>query len=143
MMEIEKFNSEGYFDPATYEALAEIEKEERAARKAAAYRPLVYICSPFSGDVEMNICRARAYSRFAVAKRAIPIAPHLLYPQFMDEGTERELALFMGIVLLGKCDEVWVFGGTVSEGMAAEIARAKKQRKRIRHFTEGLEEVKP
>lgn len=142
-MEIEKFNGRGCFDPATYEALAKIVKEERAARKAAAYRPLVYICSPFSGDVEMNACRARAYSRFAVVKRAIPIAPHLLYPQFMDEDTERELALFMGIVLLGKCDEVWVFGGTVSEGMAAEIARAKKQRKRIRHFTEGLEEVKP
>lgn len=47
----------------------------------------------------------------------------------------------MGIVLLGKCDEVWVFGGTISEGMAAEIARAKKQRKKIRYFTEGLEEV--
>ncbi len=140
-MAIERFNSEGYFDITTYGALTKIEKEERAARKAAAYRPLVYICSPYSGDVEKNTCRARAYSRFAVVKHAIPIAPHLLYPQFMDEDTERELALFMGIVLLGKCDEVWVFGDTISEGMAAEIARAKKQRKTIRYFTEGLEEV--
>ncbi len=140
-MAIERFNSEGYFDPTTYEALAKIEKEERAARKAATYRPLVYICSPYSGDVERNTCQARAYSRFAVAKHSIPIAPHLLYPQFMDEGTERGLALFMGIVLLGKCDEVWVFGDAVSEGIAAEIARAKKQRKTIRYFTEGLEEV--
>lgn len=140
-MAIEKFNSEGYFDPTTYEALTRIEMEERAARKAAAYRPLVYICSPYSGDVEKNTYQARAYSRFAVAKHAIPVAPHLLYPQFMDEETERELALFMGIVLMGKCDEVWVFGGTVSEGMAAEIARAKKQRRKIRYFTEELEEV--
>nr|DAZ21865.1 MAG TPA: deoxyribosyltransferase [Caudoviricetes sp.] len=140
-MTIERFNSEGYFDPTTYEALTKIEKEERAARKAAAYRPLVYICSPYSGDIERNTYQARAYSRFAVAKHCIPIAPHLLFPQFVDEDTERELALFMGIVLLGKCDEVWVFGGTISEGMAAEIARAKKQRKKIRYFTEGLEEV--
>ena len=99
--------------------------EEQAARKAVAYRPLVYIFSPYSGDVERNACQARAYSRFAVAKHSIPIAPHLLYPQFMDEDTERELALFMGIVLLGKCDEMWVFGGTISEGMTAEIARTK------------------
>lgn len=140
-MAIERFNSEGYFDPTTYEALTKIEKDGRAARKAAAYRPLVYICSPYSGGIERNTYQARAYSRFSVAKHAIPIAPHLLYPQFMDEDTEREFSLFMCIVLLGKCDEVWVFGDTVSEGMAAEIARAKKQRKTIRYFTEGLEEV--
>lgn len=140
-MAIERFNGERYYDPTPYEALTKVEKAERAARKAAAYRPLVYVCSPYSGDVERNTYQARAYSRFAVAKYCIPVAPQLLFPQFMDEGIERELALFMGIVLLGKCDEVWVFGDTISEGMAAEIARAKKQRKKIRYFTEGLEEV--
>lgn len=54
-----KYNSEGYYDPTTYEALMKIEQEERAARKAANYRPLVYICSPYAGDVEKNTCRAR------------------------------------------------------------------------------------
>ena len=39
-----KYNAEGYYDPVTYEALTKIEKEERAARKAAAFRPMVYIC---------------------------------------------------------------------------------------------------
>ena len=34
-MAIDKFNSEGYYDPVVYEALTKIEKEERAARKAA------------------------------------------------------------------------------------------------------------
>lgn len=29
-MSIKKFNSEGYYDPTTYEALTNIEKEERA-----------------------------------------------------------------------------------------------------------------
>ena len=36
-MSIDKYNAEGYFDPVTYEALTKIEKEERAARKAAAF----------------------------------------------------------------------------------------------------------
>lgn len=74
-MAISRFNSEGYPDPTTYEALSKIEKEERAAR----YRPLVYICSPFSGDISANIDRARKYSRYAVDSKAIPIAPHLLF----------------------------------------------------------------
>ncbi len=136
-MAISKFNSEGYFDPTTYEALSKIEKEERAAR----YRPLVYICSPFSGDISGNIDRARRYSRFAVDAKAIPLAPHLLFPQFMDESTERELAVFMDMVLLGRCEQVWVFGSHISEGMAAEIEKAKRKQIRIRYFTEDCKEA--
>ena len=45
----------------------------------SADRPLVYICSPFSGDIEGNTKKAREYSRFAVDQGAIPLAPHLLY----------------------------------------------------------------
>ena len=123
-----------------YEALARVEAEERAARAAAAYRPLVYICSPYAGDIERNTCRARAFSRFAVEKKYIPIAPHLLCPQYLNEETERWLGLKMGIVFMGKCEEVWVFGDVVSEGMAAEINKAKRMRKKIRYFTDGLQE---
>lgn len=138
---MEKYNSEGYLDLTTFEALLKIEKEERAARKAANFRPLVYICSPYRGDIECNTNKARMYSRFAVTKGAIPLAVHLLFPQYMSEERERPLALFMGIVVLGKCKEVWVFGDRISEGMAAEIAKAKKMGKIIRYFTEKLEEV--
>ena len=134
------YNSEGYKDPVVYEALARVEAEERAARAAAAYRPLVYICSPYAGDIERNTCRARAFSRFAVEKKYIPIAPHLLCSQYLNEETERWLGLKMGIVFLGKCEEVWVFGDVISEGMAAEINKAKRMRKKIRYFTDGLQE---
>ena len=138
---MDKFNSEGYADLTAYEALMKIEQEERAARKAANFRPLVYICSPYSGNTEFNANNARIYSRFAVAKGAIPLAPHLLFPQFMSEEHERSLALFMGSVLLGKCKEVWVFGDTMSEGMNLETAKAKKMGKVIRYFNEELEEI--
>lgn len=106
------------------------------------YRPLVYICSAFSGDEEGNAEKARKYSRFAVDSGAIPLAPHLLLPQFMDEGDERELAMFMDLVFLGKCEEVWVFGSEVwlSEGMRAEIGKAERRDMKIRYFTEGLKE---
>ena len=73
-------------------------------------------------------------------RHCIPIAPHLLCPQYLDEETERRLGLKMGIVFMGKCEEVWVFGDTVSEGMAAEIEKARKLRKKIRYFTDDLRE---
>lgn len=136
-MAISKFNSEGYYDPTTYEALSKVEREEKTAR----YRPLVYICSPFSGDISGNIERTKKYSRYAVDSKAIPIAPHLLFPQFMDDDAERELALFMDMVLLGKCEELWVFGELVTEGMSAEIAKAKRKNMKIRYFTEDCEEA--
>ena len=140
-MSVSKFNNEGYYDPVVYEALTKVEAEERAARAAAAYRPLVYICSPYAGDIEKNTYRARAFSRFAVEKNCIPMAPHLLFPQFMDEATERWLGLKMGIVLLSKCEQVWVFGERVSEGMAYEIRKAANMGKKIRYFTADCREV--
>jgi dienelactone hydrolase len=105
------------------------------------YRPLIYICSPFSGDVDKNLEKARKYCRFAVDRGYIPIAPHLLFPQFMSEDSERDLALHMDIVLLGKSEEVWVFGESTSKGMKVEIDKAKLWRKPIRQFTEACEEV--
>ena len=141
-MSVSRFNSEGYHDPVVYEALTNMEKEQRAAvRAASAYRPLVYICSPYAGDVEMNAENARKYSRFAVESMAIPFAPHLLMPQYMDEGTERELALRMGIIFLSKCEQVWVFGERVSEGMAYEIKKATSMGKKVRYFSADCREV--
>ena len=111
--------------------------------KDRPYRPLVYICSPLSGDVAGNTERARKFCRFALEKGQIPLAPHLMFPQFMDDDNpeERELALFMDIILLGKCSEVWVLGNTVSEGMAEEIAVATKRRQPVRYFNSDFEEV--
>lgn len=139
-MSVDKFNSEGYYDPTAYEAMSIIEKEERALR---AFRPIVYICSPFAGEVEKNIEAARNYSRFAVDKGYIPIAPHLLFPQFLNDADprERQLCLFFGNALMSKCSEVWVFGSRISNGMAAEIKRAKWKNYRLRYFNECLEEV--
>ncbi|SDN09631.1 DUF4406 domain-containing protein [Acetanaerobacterium elongatum] len=139
-MSIDKRNSEGYPDPTAYEALSLIEKEERALR---AFWPIVYICSPYAGDIEKNVKAARDYCRFAVGKGFIPIAPHLLFPQFMDDTNpqERELGLFFGNALMSKCSEVWVFGSAISPGMQTEIKRARWKNYRLRYFTEDLEEV--
>ena len=129
---MDRYNAEGYPDPTAYNALLAIEREE----KAKPYLPLVYIASPFAGDPERNTERARGYCRLAVSKGYIPLAPHLLYPQFMDDDDResREKGIFFALVLLGKCDELWVFGERVSEGMEREITKAKKRNMPIRYF---------
>ena len=137
-MNRDKQNQEGYDDPTAYEAITNIEQEERVLQ---AFRPIVYICSPYAGDVEHNVKAAQGYSRHAVDKGCIPLAPHLLFPQFLSEETERELAIFMDLVLLGKCEQLWVFGGEVSDGMRREIGRAKQKNMTIRYFTEDMEET--
>lgn len=133
------YNAEGYYSPTEYEAFTRIEKAERAAN----YRPIVYICSPYSqGCINDNIENARRYSRFAVDRHYIPIAPHLLFPQFMDDtlGEDRQTAMFMDLALMSKCAELWVFGDVISTGMKAEIDRAKRKNMKIRYFTEEMEE---
>ena len=135
-------NAEGYADPTAFGAFCAIEKEEKALR---AFRPIVYICSPYRGDTEKNVEKARQYSRFAIESKAIPIAPHLLYPQFMDDSNpeERYLATHtINYVLVGKCQEMWIFGDDISEGMAREIALAERRGKKIRYFTETMEVAK-
>ena len=53
-------NPEGYADPVPYQAISNMDKEQKR------YMPMVYICSAYSGDVEGNAEKARRYSRFAV-----------------------------------------------------------------------------
>lgn len=109
----------------------------------ARFRPIVYVCSPFAGDIERNIANARRYCRFAVDSGSIPLAPHLLFPQFMDDSNEHDhgLAMFMNMALMSKCAEAWVFGEHISKGMAAEIRKAKEKQRPVRYFTTDCEEV--
>ena len=135
------YNSEGYLDPTAHDAIVNVLKEQRKR----PYMPKVFISSPFAGDVQRNIKNARRYCAFAVRSGYIPFAPHLFYPQFMSDGNteQRELGLFMGMVFLDSCKEVWVFGERISSGMQREIDRAEKRGILIRFFNDQCEEVSP
>ncbi|WP_311496772.1 hypothetical protein [uncultured Mobiluncus sp.] len=70
----ERRNTEGYLDLNTYQALKNLQ------RATYGYRPLVYICSPFSRDVEANIALARRFCAHAVAAKKIPLARDVSAP---------------------------------------------------------------
>lgn len=140
-----KYNSEHYLDNTAYQAIvnaAKLEKIKTPVRNNPNYKPLVYICCPFKDDPENNIIKARKYCKFAVEHNAIPLAVTLHYPQFLDDNDpkQRELALFFGLVLLGKCDEIWVFGDNITSGMEAELHKAHRRNMMIRYFDDDMTE---
>ncbi|NEW62269.1 hypothetical protein GMA11_02560 [Granulicatella sp. zg-ZJ] len=110
--------------------------------KQGQFKPIVYICAPFSGDTTFNTNQAIQYAKFAYEKGAIPLTPHLLFP-FLDDASlaDRQSALFMDKILLGKCQEVWVFGETITNGMNGELEISKKRRQLIRYFSTECVEV--
>ena len=106
-------------------------------------RELIFVCSPLSGDIDVNIEKAKEYSRYVVLMGNIPFTPHLLYTQFLDDTqpSQRELAVSMGINMLKRCDELWVFGNRVSGGMAYEIATAEKIGIEVKYIGTKLENL--
>ena len=98
---------------------------------------LVYICSPYAGDIESNVEFAKAACHYAMRQGCAPVAVHLLYPQFLDDAvsSEREAGIRMGLQVLAACEELWVCGAHISSGMRQEIAEAKRLGIPIRYVT--------
>ncbi|HCA28218.1 MAG TPA: DUF4406 domain-containing protein [Ruminococcaceae bacterium] len=87
----------------------------------------IFICSAYRGNIDGNIEKAKEYCRWAAVEcGVIPIAPHLFFPQFLDDDaeTEREIGINMGLSLLKDSSELWYFGDSVTEGMKKEIDTA-------------------
>ena len=134
-------NSEGYMDLVPHKAILNVKREKKTESKSA-FRPLVYICTPFSGNIEGNKKKAAEFAHYAYKQGCIPITPHLLFPFMNDESKqERELALHMDLVLMGKCQEVWVLSERITAGMSAEIEKAQRRRQAVRYFRNDFTEV--
>ena len=96
---------------------------------------MIFICSPYRADeadlleraktMQRNIELARKGCRIAVERDYIPFAPHLFFPQFLNEEAERSTGIMMGVQMLSLCDELWVLGRKVTDGMAKEISYAR------------------
>ena len=93
----------------------------------------VYICSPLGGNVSANIEQAKRYAKYALKCGTAPVVPHF-YALCLDDNIpkQRELELTAGLSLLWLCDELWVFGEEITEGMQREIKFCKNLNIRIR-----------
>lgn len=82
----------------------------------------VYICAPLGGNVEDNLQRVKKYTEYALKCGTAPVVPHF-YALCLNDSIpkEREIGMTAGLSLLWFCDEMWIFGDEVSEGMRGEI----------------------
>jgi hypothetical protein len=87
---------------------------------------LIYVASPYAGDIEKNTEFAKRACRHVMNEGHAFFAPHLLYPTILDEHQpeQRQLGLDMGITMLSRCDELWCYGDRISLGMHFEIEEA-------------------
>ena len=108
----------------------------------------IFICSPYQptandppcrkAQLEANIQRAKTACRILATMGVLPLAPHLYFTQFLkdEDAQERATGIRFGMQWLEAADEVWVFGETISEGMAAEIKRAHELKKPVCNLPE-------
>jgi hypothetical protein len=87
----------------------------------------IYVAHPYSQDVTANVARVRAICRSVLGEGHVPIAPQLYLPAFVDEDTERELALRLCVALVGCCDALWFYGPRITPGMEREISEAQRR----------------
>ncbi len=99
---------------------------------------LVYICSPYAGDIEENVRFAQNACRYAISQNCAPLAVQLLYPELLDDAVaaERETGIRMGLRVLTSCDELWCCSDRLSSGMKMEIEEAKRMGVPIRYVGE-------
>lgn len=105
----------------------------------------VFICSPMKGDVEKNLKLAKFAARVLINSGYIPIAPHLYFPQLLDDNDqyERIKGIKMGVELMKECDRMWIIGTTITNGMEYEINEAKKAKVPALLYDEKLRQIDP
>ena len=97
----------------------------------------VYICSPLGGDIKGNLEKAKRYTRYALMCGTAPVVPHFYALCLNDnDQTEREIGLAAGLGMLWFCDELWVFGQNITEGMKQELQFCKHLNIKTRYVSE-------
>ncbi len=97
----------------------------------------VYICAPLGGDVESNLERVKRYTRYALMCGTAPVVPHFYALCLNDnDQKEREIGLAAGLGMLWFCDELWVFGQNITEGMKQELQFCKYLNIKTRYVSE-------
>lgn len=110
---------------ALHYVAAELVRRRRQAEPCKRGRR-VYVCHPYSDDPPQNCACIRRHCRALAMAGLVPIAPQLYLPEFIDEESERELALSLCLELVTTCDEVRIFGAAITPGMHREIQFARE-----------------
>ena len=97
---------------------------------------LVYLESPYAGDVEKNIKYARLCMKDSLNRGEYPFASHLLYTQenILDDSnpSERTLGIVAGFAFAKLCSKTVIYADLgISNGMMLGIEDAIKNKRII------------
>lgn len=118
---------------------------DRAPERSHDGPKLVYICAPLRGDAIHNIEFARQKAQEVFQSGDIPVCPHITLPSNADPAcsVQDEAAREMGLRLLESCQQVNVYGSTITEGMRVEIRRAQELGVPVVFNGEPVQHVRP
>jgi hypothetical protein len=99
---------------------------------------VIYLAHPVSGDVSANLARARRWLRWVYDNFDVAVvADWILTCEVLDDANpaHRAHGLAMDRALVEICDEFWMVGGRVSNGMKTEVDVALTAKVAVRDLT--------
>lgn len=102
---------------------------------------LIYVASPYAArdgyTISENRLLAIKMCREVIRRGEIPVAPHLYFPQFLDDDDERDRLRGTSLALkaLDVCDEFWYVLENAESMVAQEFLHAKDKGIRCITFT--------
>jgi len=99
---------------------------------------LTLVCSPYRASDPRQGHRNRLYARLALRHSIfmgeLPHAPHVEYPEVLDDNhpSERERGMHLSLDFLHRAERIAIYGDLgISDGMAREIRTARVMQKEI------------
>ena len=98
-------------------------------------KPTAELRVVFTAQSKLHFYCRDAICEFVFNQGAIPVNPFRLYGYFLGDRVDRDLVRQANNNLVRKCDELWVFGDMIADGVLFEILYAKKLKKPLKFYT--------
>jgi hypothetical protein len=89
----------------------------------------------FTGQSKRFFYCREAVCQFAFSHGVVPINPFMAFGYYLGERTDRNTVRRANDALVLRCDELWVFGRDLADGVLNEITLAARAHKPIRFFS--------
>ncbi len=102
----------------------------------------IFLSHPVRGDIPANLARAKRWILWCYRQGVSVVATWLIDCELLDDSdlAEREAGLRRNVELVSRCDELWLVGGRISEGMQREADAARAAGIPVRDLTHFGEE---
>ena len=89
----------------------------------------------FTAMSKKNFFQKWRVVKFILNKEMVPLNPFMLFDYFMADSVDHDLVRKANHKTIEKCDELWVFGETIADGVLFEALYARRQNKPVGFFT--------